>query len=72
MIQEPRCTERNCKHYLGVSGGSDEKDQRPICEAYKKAIPDDISYGRSLHLVVRADQDNEIIFERGKDIFERD
>lgn len=65
MLKEPNCFKRRCKHYLGVSNDGDESTERHICKAYPKGgIPVDIAYGEYLHLKVREDQDNDIVFER--------
>ena len=56
---------RNCVYYIGISQPDGvESTEVPICEAYPKGIPDDIAYGEDLHLEVRDDQDNEIVFEK--------
>ncbi len=71
MLKESMCTRRDCQHYQGVSSPANEKDQKNICAAYLKGIPSVIAYGGNKHLTVRNDQENEIVFEKGKNIFER-
>jgi hypothetical protein len=64
MIFIPKCKIRNCKNFLGaVQPDGTELTERVICKAYPKGIPDDIAYGDNLHLEVRPDQENEIVFE---------
>lgn len=50
MPIEPRCSVRNCIHFVGMSGDEDETKQRPICSAFPKGIPDEIAYGKNKHL----------------------
>ena len=64
LILEPNCSKRKCKHYRGISQpDGTEMTERPVCDPYPGGIPDDIAYGRSLHLEVREDQDNQIVYE---------
>lgn len=46
-VREPRCSERECKHFLGVF----QKDGQyvPYCSAFPDGIPDEIAYGDNLH-----------------------
>ena len=64
MINTPKCYKRGCIHFIGVkqSDGTEETENI-VCSAYPNGIPADIAYGDDLHLEVRPDQDNEIIFE---------
>ena len=75
-IMESACTKRGCKHYLGIwrpeSEGEGDYGETHTCAAYPKGIPDDIDTGKDKHLKVRPDQDNEIVYEKGKNIFERE
>ena len=51
MIEEPRCSERQCKHLLGVKQDDGvEITERPVCKAFPNGIPVEISYGDNLHL----------------------
>ena len=50
MLQEPRCSERGCKHLTGVVNDGDETTERPCCEAFPDGIPVEIAYGDNLHL----------------------
>jgi len=51
VIIEPECSKRNCKHFIGVwQPDGTEKTERVVCKAFKKGIPDDIAYGKNLHL----------------------
>lgn len=65
MIRPPKCYERGCKHYLGVSQPKNtEKGEKPVCVAYPDGIPTDIAYGDDPHTEVRKDQDNKITFQK--------
>ena len=46
MLKEPTCSERGCKHFLGLKrhDGPETEDQ-VICEAFPDGIPDEIAYG---------------------------
>lgn len=71
---ESSCTVRGCKHYLGTDSPEDRNSMKIwyICEAYTEGIPDDIAMGKDKHLKVRPDQNNSIVYEKGKNIFERE
>jgi hypothetical protein len=64
MIQEPKCSKRNCIHFIGVKNDGDETTERVVCAAYPDGIPDVIAYGKNKHKKIRKDQDNEIVFEK--------
>jgi len=67
MIDEPNCSKRNCRHLIGVDQpNGDESIEVPVCEAYPDGIPDDVAWGKDLHLVVRPDQDNDVVYEEEK------
>ena len=67
MLAEPNCFTRKCKHFTGVDQpDGTEMTERVVCEAYPKGIPGDIAYGDDLHLKVRSDQKNQIIYEEEK------
>ena len=64
MISIPKCFERECAHFIGVEQlDGTEETETIICKAYPEGIPADITYGNDLHLEVRPDQENEIVFE---------
>lgn len=68
ILDEPKCSERRCKHLIGVyqSDGT-EKTEIIICKAFpkgSKGIPADIAYGHNLHLQKHPKQDNDILFEK--------
>ncbi len=67
MLAEPRCFQRQCKHYLGIikSDGT-EMTETNHCKAFPKHIPVEIAYGNNLHLKPLPDQDNDIVFEKQK------
>jgi hypothetical protein len=69
MLSEPRCSERTCKHFIGIDTPDgdvfDETKQVPVCAAFPEGIPDDIAYGLDLHLdPVKGD--NGIQYEKAK------
>lgn len=64
MIIMPKCYDRNCKHFIGIKSDKGELNERPYCPAYPDGIPDSIADGDDLHLEVRSDQDNKIVFEK--------
>ena len=50
MIEEPRCSTRNCAHLIGVyQPHDDESDERPCCTAFPTGIPPEIAYGDNPH-----------------------
>jgi hypothetical protein len=64
MILPPKCYERKCIQFLGVmQPDNTESNEFVYCLAYPAGIPDDIAYGNDLHLQVRDDQNNDIVFE---------
>jgi len=68
MMREPRCSERNCKHFIGVLQDDvleHELTEQVVCKAFSQGIPDTIAYGDDLHLKpVRGD--NGIQYELGE------
>jgi len=50
VLKEPTCSERRCKHFLGLKrhDGPETEDQ-VICEAFPDGIPDEIAYGDNPH-----------------------
>lgn len=66
MLSEPRCFERNCKHFVGVDQvDMSEETEKVVCKAFPDGIPTKIAYGDDLHLEpVRGD--NGIQFELGE------
>lgn len=65
MIAAPKCFERQCKHYLGVSQpDGTEMTERCVCRAFPQGIPDDIVLGKNLHKVPTPEQENDIVFEK--------
>jgi len=64
MIQEPNCFKRGCTHNIRVEqpDGTEETEVN-ACDAYPNEIPEDIAYGDELHLTVRKDQKNKIVFQ---------
>lgn len=64
MLNEPQCSLRRCKHFVGVKQDEDgEASERVVCAAFPDRIPDEISYGANLHLTPLPDQGNTIVFE---------
>lgn len=67
MLLEPNCWKRNCKHYLGViQPDGTELTEVNYCKAFLNGIPDEITYGDDLHLVVYHYQKNNIVYEKGE------
>ncbi len=68
QLLEPRCWTRRCVHYIGVKEfiPEDEMSQDHYCEAFLDGIPNEISYGKNLHLKPLKDQRNDIVFEKVK------
>lgn len=67
MITTSNCCTRRCTHYLGIDSDGVEINERHYCEAYPKGIPSEIAFGQDKHLKVRADQKNEIVYEKFKE-----
>lgn len=68
MIPTPNCYLRKCKHYIGVDQpDGTESTERVVCSAYPEGIPLDIAQGDDPHYDVRADQNNNIIYEPDTD-----
>lgn len=64
MIAPPNCFIRGCKHYIGIiQADGTEMTEWPACEAYPDGISEEIAYGKDLHLQVRGDQYNNVIYE---------
>jgi hypothetical protein len=67
MISEPRCSVRHCIHLKGVKeldAELGEASQVPYCDAFPNGIPEEIAYGRDLHLTKHPGQDNDIVYEK--------
>ena len=63
MILEPRCSERSCKHYLGIiQPDNTEMTETCNCNAFPEGIPEEIAYGDNLHLEPLPEQKNEIFY----------
>lgn len=63
---DPKCWERNCKHYIGIKqpDGS-ERSEVDYCKAFPDGIPRDIAYGDNKHEAVVKGQEGNFIFEKG-------
>jgi hypothetical protein len=67
MMSEPRCFERNCKHFQGARAQGDRLDRDiMVCPAFPKGIPSEIAYGKNLHLVKHPKQVGNIVYEKGR------
>lgn len=65
MILIPKCYERKCRYYLGVSQpDGTEMTERVVCNAFPNGIPDEIAYGDNKHLKPLPDQMNDIVYEK--------
>ena len=50
MINQPNCSKRECRHFLGVKSDDEgELNERPVCRAFPNGIPTRIAYGPILH-----------------------
>ena len=66
MLEKPKCFERNCKHFWGVSQpDGTELSERVVCAAFPNGIPDEIAYGTNKH-VKPYPGDNGIQYERSE------
>ena len=64
MLMIPKCYERGCVHFLGVTLlGQEETTEVPYCAAFPTGIPSEISYGDDKHAEPRDDQPNKLVFE---------
>jgi hypothetical protein len=65
MLEEPKCSKRNCKHFQGVKwlDPKEEASERPICAAYPDGIPSEIAYGDNPHTAPHPG-DNGIRYEK--------
>ena len=66
MIDRPRCYERKCRHFDGLSkvgGGKGDRGEVFVCPAFPKGIPEDIAYGRNLHFTEDPRQEGSLTFE---------
>lgn len=65
MMTQPRCSVRQCIFFEGIAemAPGDETSQVPVCAAFPKGIPADISYGENKHLTVQPGQDAKITYE---------
>jgi len=64
MLVEPKCFERDCKHYLGIIQPDDtEMTETNYCEAFPDGIPFEIAYGDNDH-TDPFEGDNGIQFEK--------
>lgn len=64
MIRIPKCFIRDCLHFQGVSQpDGTEMIELVICKAFPDGIPNEISYGKNLHLKPLSEQKNNIVFE---------
>lgn len=65
MLEEPRCSERLCRHFQGVlQPDGTEEFETVVCPAYPRGIPDRIAYGDELHLTIQSDQKGDIVYEK--------
>jgi len=65
MMKTPKCFERSCIHFIGVTQpNGTEMTESVVCKAFPRGIPNQIAYGNNLHTKKYKDQDNKIIFEK--------
>jgi len=67
-MNEPECSRRKCKHFLGFEENEKTLEMIPTCAAYPDGdgIPDAIAWGSNLHLEP-VDGDHGIQYEREAD-----
>ena len=72
MLEEPKCSMRDCRWFLGVKQDDEsEETERVVCEAFPDGIPAEIAYGDNPHLKPYPG-DNGIQFEaEPKDVAEQ-
>lgn len=65
MLLIPKCFERRCVHFIGVTQPDPEVEENEYitCTAFPNGIPDEISYGDNLHLTPISGQGNNIVYE---------
>lgn len=64
MLLIPKCYERMCKHFAGVTQSDQtEKTEVNVCSAFPEGIPNEIAYGENEH-ISPVDGDNGILFEK--------
>lgn len=66
MLLEPKCSERDCRHFQGVRylrPDEGELSEVNYCDAFPDGIPDEIAYGNNKHLKPLPSQLNEIVYE---------
>ena len=67
MLKEPKCFERQCKHFEGVvQPDGTEMTEKIVCEAFPDGIPEEIAYGTNPHTEPYVG-DNGIQFEEESD-----
>jgi len=66
MLEEPRCSKRNCRHFEGARWlGDDEPTEVVVCRAFPDGIPSEIAYGDNPHTEPYRG-DSGIRFEQGE------
>jgi hypothetical protein len=66
MMEEPKCSKRNCIHFLGIrylDKQRGESSEVTYCLAFPNGIPNEIAYGDNEHLRP-VEGDNGIQFEK--------
>lgn len=65
MLKEPKCYERKCKHFEGITQpDGTELTEVNYCLAFPNGIPDKIAYGDNKHQVVVEGQTGTFVFEK--------
>jgi hypothetical protein len=51
MIEQPKCSKRNCKFFMGIQSEEEgeEAGQVLVCSAFPEGIPVEIAYGNNPH-----------------------
>lgn len=65
MLQTPKCFQRKCQYFLGVSQpDGTELSERVTCTAFPGRIPDDIAYGDNLHTEPHPNQEGDFVYKK--------
>ena len=65
MLQEPTCSIRDCRYFLGVSQpDGTEATEVVYCEAFPNGIPNAIAYGSNKHTAKYSGQKNDLLFTK--------
>lgn len=63
QIAEPKCSKRDCKHFIGIKFDDVHEKATLYCEAFPNGIPRNIAYGSDKHLKPHKGQTNSTVYE---------